>query len=66
MSGAVHATRVDRSKETGTLVVCTCGLALGPFQDHGRALEIATAHRRLHNVDRANARQHEMRQRDRE
>lgn len=44
----VHACRVDRSKETGSLVVCTCSFALGPFMDHARAIEVARQHRDAH------------------
>lgn len=42
------ACRVDYSPTTGSLVVCTCGLALGPFMDKSRAVEIAAEHRRVH------------------
>lgn len=42
--------RVDRSRETGTLVVCTCGFALGPFQNHEMALDEAAKHRRNHDI----------------
>jgi hypothetical protein len=44
------ACRVDRSAETGSLVVCTCGFALGPFTDHARAVEIAREHRIMHKA----------------
>lgn len=43
-----HVTHVDRSPATGTLVVCTCGLVLGPLSDHERALGIAKEHRGQH------------------
>ncbi|MGB4777428.1 hypothetical protein [Microbacterium sp.] len=42
------ACRVDRSPDTGSLVVCTCGFALGPFMDHSKALDVAEEHRRIH------------------
>lgn len=45
-----HVTRVDRSPDTGTLVVCTCGLVLGPLIDHDAALGIAKAHRVHHRT----------------
>lgn len=45
-----HATRVDRSPHTGTLVVCTCGLVVGPLMSHERAIEIAREHRKRHTV----------------
>lgn len=45
---SAHACRVDTSKETGSLVVCTCGFALGPFMDREQALKIAREHRRVH------------------
>lgn len=76
MTGAVHATKVDRSKETGTLVACTCGIALGPFQDHDRALAVAREHRQATKPERPqktaaerqrhNAQQRESRRRKRE
>ncbi|WP_347123291.1 hypothetical protein [Microbacterium sp. SY138] len=44
-----HVTNVDRSPDTGSLVVCTCGAALGPLGDHGRALIIAQEHRERHH-----------------
>lgn len=44
----VHVCKVDRSPETGSLVVCTCGFALGPFRDKSLATEAARAHRRAH------------------
>lgn len=40
-----HVTRTDRSAETGTLVVCTCGLVLGPMS-HERAIAAARDHRK--------------------
>lgn len=42
------ACRVDRSPDTGSLVVCTCGFALGPFMDHSKALDVARQHRQVH------------------
>lgn len=45
MTGAAHATKVDRSPDTGSLVVCTCGLALGPYVEHEKALRAAKEHR---------------------
>ncbi len=44
----VYSCKTDRSTETGSLVVCTCGLALGPFMDHERAVEVARDHRTMH------------------
>ena len=44
----MSACRVDRSAETGSLVVCVCGFAVGPFMDHARAVEVARAHRAVH------------------
>lgn len=43
-----HVTRTDRSRDTGTLVVCTCGAVLGPLLDHARALKAADDHRNVH------------------
>lgn len=43
-----HVTKVDRSPDTGSLVVCTCGVVLGPLTDHARALVIAREHRDRH------------------
>lgn len=43
----MHATKVDRSRETGSLVVCTCGLSLGPYLEHERALRAAREHRAI-------------------
>lgn len=45
---SAYACRVDVSKETGSLVVCTCGFVLGPFMNRDRALEVARDHRRIH------------------
>lgn len=42
------ACKVDFSRETGSLVVCTCGFTLGPFTDHDRAVQIAREHRIMH------------------
>ena len=47
-----HVTRVERSPDTGTLVVCTCGLARGPLTDHDAALDIAKEHRTHHRHGR--------------
>lgn len=47
----MHSCKVDRSPDTGSLVVCTCGLVLGPFTEHGRALTVAREHRRIHKSD---------------
>lgn len=43
-----HACRVDRSRETGSIVACTCGFAVGPFTDRARAHETARDHREAH------------------
>jgi len=43
-----HVTRVDRSPDTGSLVVCTCGAVLGPMIDHDAALRVAREHRGRH------------------
>lgn len=42
-----HACVVSRSKETGTVVACSCGLALGPYPDHAKAIAEARAHREV-------------------
>lgn len=42
-----HTCKVDRSPDTGSLVACTCGLALGPFTDHSTALSAAREHRQV-------------------
>lgn len=47
---SAHACRVDTSKETGSLVVCTCGFVLGPFMERATAREIAREHRGAHKV----------------
>lgn len=39
-----HVTRVDRSPDTGSLVVCTSGAVL----DHDGALRVAREHRGRH------------------
>lgn len=49
-----HVTRTDRSADSGTLVVCTCGVVLGPLTSHKRALSVASEHREHHR--RATAR----------
>lgn len=43
-----HACRIDYSQETGSLVVCTCGFALGPFREKANAVKAAGDHRRAH------------------
>lgn len=43
-----HACTVDYSRETGSLVVCTCGFVLGPFRDKANAHEEARRHRLVH------------------
>lgn len=43
-----HACTVDYSRETGALVVCTCGFALGPFRVKANAHEEAKRHRLVH------------------
>ena len=48
----VHAVTVDWSPDTGSLVVCTCGAALGPFAERDRGLAVAREHRRLHEAPR--------------
>lgn len=60
-----HACTVDFSRETGSLVVCTCGFALGPFRDKANAHEEARRHRLVHvegstpeQRERRNALQH--------
>ncbi|WP_426621467.1 hypothetical protein [Microbacterium sp. As-52] len=45
-----HVTRTDRSSDTGTLVVCTCGATLGPMMNHDTALSVAREHRGMHRV----------------
>lgn len=45
---SAHACRIDYSRETGTLVVCTCGFVLGPFRDRANAVEEARQHRQIH------------------
>lgn len=49
---SVHVCRVDYSAETGSLVACTCGFALGPFTMRERAAEVAREHRRVHLEER--------------
>ncbi|RAZ34822.1 hypothetical protein DO944_03090 [Microbacterium sp. SMR1] len=53
---SASACRVDRSPDTGSLVVCTCGLSLGPFMDHARAISVARDHRDVHKREKARAR----------
>lgn len=45
---SAHACVVDWSPETGALVACTCGFALGPFADRKIAEKEARAHREAH------------------
>lgn len=42
----VHAATIDWSPTTGSLVVCTCGLILGPYTDYAEARKAAVEHRR--------------------
>lgn len=42
----VHAASIDYSPDTGSLVVCTCGLVLGPFHEYKEARKAAIEHRR--------------------
>jgi hypothetical protein len=41
----MHAVIIDRSKVSGWLVACTCGLALGPYLERPRAIAEARTHR---------------------
>lgn len=43
---SVHAASIDYSPDTGSLVVCTCGLVLGPFHEYKEARKAAVEHRR--------------------
>lgn len=43
---APHVVTLDYSPETGSLVVCTCGLVLGPFHEYREARKAAAEHRR--------------------
>lgn len=43
----VHAASIDYSPDTGSLVVCTCGLTLGPFNEYKEARSAAVEHRRF-------------------
>ena len=45
---SAHACTVDYSRETGSLVVCTCGFVLGPFRVKSNAQEEARHHRLVH------------------
>lgn len=45
---SAHACTVDYSRETGSLVVCTCGFVLGPFRDKANAVAEARRHRLVH------------------
>ncbi|PZU44038.1 MAG: hypothetical protein DI566_13245 [Microbacterium sp.] len=67
---SAHACIIDRSPETGSLVACTCGFALGPFGDHAQALKLAREHREAHkplptDEDRERQRAHAARTRER-
>ena len=42
----VHAVSIDWSPDTGSLVVCTCGLVLGPFNDYDEAKKAGREHAR--------------------
>lgn len=42
----VHAVTVDWSPDTGSLVVCTCGLVLGPYNDYEEAKKVGREHAR--------------------
>lgn len=42
----VHVASIDYSPDTGSLVVCTCGLVLGPFHEYREARKAAVEHRR--------------------
>lgn len=42
----VHAASIDYSPDTGSLVVCTCGLVVGPFHEYREARKAAAEHRR--------------------
>ena len=42
----VHAASIDYSPDTGSLVVCTCGLVLGPYTEYKEARKAAVEHRR--------------------
>lgn len=56
---SVAVCRVDRSSETGDLVVCTCGFTMGPFMTPGNARDSARAHREVHNAEAKLVRQRE-------
>lgn len=43
---SVHAASIDYSPDTGSLVVCTCGLLLGPYTEYAEARAAAVEHRR--------------------
>lgn len=42
----VHAASIDWSPDTGSLVVCTCGLVLRPFNDYDEAKKAGREHAR--------------------
>lgn len=43
---SAHTVSIDYSSDTGSLVVCTCGLVLGPFHEYREARKAAAEHRR--------------------
>lgn len=53
---AVHAVSIDHSPTSGSVVVCTCGLSLGPFAARAQARQAAADHRRWTERDRDRAR----------
>lgn len=61
---SVHVCKVDRSRETGSLVVCSCGLALGPFMDHATARKAAAAHRNVTQPPRVQTAEQQVSRRD--
>lgn len=62
-----HTVSIDYSPETGSLVVCTCGLVLGPFHEYREARKAASEHRRwtdaeiIGSADRRRERERERR-----
>lgn len=67
--GAAHAVTLDYSPETGTIVACTCGLVLGPFNEYKEARQAAAEHRRWTGAEvtgDANRRRERRREHDRE
>lgn len=61
-----HACKVDFSPETGSLVACTCGYVVGPFQSYKLALKEAGAHRRAHEPIETAAQRDERKKKARE